>query len=543
MKTNTKRVGKVLLIVALILSLAACKKSVDVLKLIDEGEYNKAVESFDASKYDKEELAKLSEGIKERINSKLQSYANDETELDDLEAFLTLAYQLGINGTSNAVSEAKLKKRDLTNSKNAYKEAEDLMKNKEYDAAFKKLNEVIETDGKHKEVAALQQECIEQYIKSLEAAEADYINKDDLKGAEAYLQSELKNRSFDIKIRDYILGRQAKLAVSIAMRDAESFALEDDYSSAFNTLKSIKTSDEADKTEVDKMIVKMQDDYKNFVTSTVDQHYENKDYSEAGSFLSKQMNTAKECGLTDFINEKLLRTEIKSAIVEAEESVKVHDMASAITMLKEFKDEKALQEDAEIDEYLKGISEEYVALILDRVNTLEEKKNYTMALKVLADAQKVFDSPSFSERVDEIKGVKPIYLYDIKCINSQLMTVRDAAEGITDTIGNVYEPGNLFSFWCAYTGKAYADFYVGHQYKYLTGVVAIGEVSTGSKVKFTIEGDGKELFSMILSRDTLPTKIEVDISNVDTLRIKFPRDSGAPSYSLTVILSDFQLSD
>ena len=540
---NRLRVSKGLVMIALLLSIVACKKSVDVMKLIDEGEYNKAVESFDASKYDKEELSALSKGIKERIDSKLLSYANDETELEDLEAFLTMAYQLGIDGTSTAVSDAKLKKRDLTNSKNAYKEAEELMQDHDYAAAFKKLKDVIETDAKYKDVASLQQECIDQYIKSIGDAEADYINKDDLEGAESFLQSELKNHSFDIKIRDYILGRQEKLAISIAMREVEEFTSENDYYSAFNTLKSIKTSDEDDKTKVDEKIAKLQDEYKQFVASTVDQYFENKEYSEAGDFLSKQMNTAKECGLTDLINERLLRTEIKSVIVEAEESVRIHDIASAITMLNDFMDEKALKEDDELDEYLKDISAEYVDLILERVNELEERKNYAMALKVLADAKGVFASPSFSEKVEEIKGLKPIYLYDIKCIDSNHMTIRDSVEGITDNIGNEYEPGNLFSFYSGYSEKAYADFYVGHQYKYLTGVVAVGDNSTGSNVKFTIEGDGKELYSKILSKNTLPTKIEVDISNVDTLRIKSAYDSGRIMYYITVILSDFQLSE
>lgn len=543
--TRLQKTAGLMITIMLALCLTACGKSVDILQLIDGKDYDKALEAFDASKYDEDELSNLEDEIKKRIEAKLDAYANGEVETDDIKEFLTTVYKLDIDGTSSAISKAKTKMNELSASKKAYNEAIEQINDKDFAAAYRKLDEVIEADANYKSVEEKKAECVQKYCDLIADKEKEYTDKNDLDGAKQYLKTELNKDLFSGEIRDFIQTKQAELVIPTIINSAEAYAEEEDYYNAFYVLEASKSEQGfGNSTEYSAAVSNIKEDYKQYVTKNTDSYVAAKDYSGALSFLSKQSSTAYISGLSDFVDEKYKSIEVKSVIAKADEYVKDNDIATAITEITTYKEENDITDNAELNEYLDNVSKSYVAMILERVTALEEKENYIMALNILSNAKIVIDAKEFNDEVDKINAVKPVYLYDLKCTNWNRFSLVNSGKALTDTIGNKYEVGgNLYTISCKsnysdYYG--YAEYYLGYRYKTLTGILAVDDSSNNVGTTFMIEGDNIQLYSINLSRKTIPTSFTVDISNVNWLRIKLV---GNDYGDFLAILSDFQFSD
>ncbi|MGN0379284.1 MAG: NPCBM/NEW2 domain-containing protein [Butyrivibrio sp.] len=225
--------------------------------------------------------------------------------------------------------------------------------------------------------------------------------------------------------------------------------------------------------------------------------------------------------------------------------IKSGDYASALSVIEAFNgDEKYQIEDSELDKLYDGYVSEYKKLILDKAGKSLENKEYLTALKILDDAQLVVDCTEFSDLREKIMAEKPVYLCDLKYQTSSRFEVKNDGDPLTDTIGNSYTANNnlyeLSSYLDSWSNGdvGSVEYYVGYAYNKLHGTVAVDDTSNDVSGVLTVYGDDVVLYTLNLDRKTVPTEIDIDISNVNYLRITLSANTEG---TLTAIMSDFIL--
>ncbi|MBR6513676.1 MAG: NPCBM/NEW2 domain-containing protein [Clostridia bacterium] len=214
------------------------------------------------------------------------------------------------------------------------------------------------------------------------------------------------------------------------------------------------------------------------------------------------------------------------------------DFEEAITYVNSFID--AYGSDDEVDNLQKSCKKDYVDMITNKVEVLRSEKKYLLAIEMLTNAMEIVQSDEFDDLMTVLEKEKPVYLCDLKYQTSNRYEQITEGETPIDTIGNTYEFGNTFEIssecgsWSNDNG--YVDYYLGYKYSRLHGVIAVSDSSNNTSCTLTIEGDGKELYSMNINRLTTPTVINIDVSNVNYIKIK---TGDAGSGTIYAILSDF----
>lgn len=261
------------------------------------------------------------------------------------------------------------------------------------------------------------------------------------------------------------------------------------------------------------------------------------EYSDAIKLLSDA-----EGILSDSEEIKALLTEYKRdfAMQKADEYIKKNDYEQAIKEIEDYR-RSSKDDSSEIASYTEKIENEYVSLILEKVEKLRTEKDYLTALTMLENASKVVSSTKFDDMIETLNKERPVYLSELKYQSADRFEEIGAGEERTDTIGNKYTTGNLFEMSSNITGwesskNAHADYYLGYKYQTLRGTIAVDDLSDDYGCSIIIEGDGVVLYSLDLTRLTVPTAIEIDISNVNYLTIRSGDTTGGTFY---ILMSNF----
>ncbi len=216
------------------------------------------------------------------------------------------------------------------------------------------------------------------------------------------------------------------------------------------------------------------------------------------------------------------------------------ELEQAIKKLSDFRTEYG--DDADVDKLYNEYSGKYVTMIIEKINVLREERRYEEAISVLSDANLIVDSTDFTEMMATLEKEKPVYITEVKFQNSKRYEKIADGKIVTDTIGNNYTHGNLYEISSSKSGwndpeNGYAEYYLGYKYSTLYGTVAVDDVSSNIKCQLIIEGDGTVLKTIDLSRLTVPTEINVDVSGVSILKLRTKMESVNAEFY--VILSGF----
>lgn len=160
---------------------------------------------------------------------------------------------------------------------------------------------------------------------------------------------------------------------------------------------------------------------------------------------------------------------------------------------------------------------------------------------------------------EKIMAVKPPCLYDLltkigydlfgynKLDETEFWNyeVVDTGDPLTDTAGNQYAVGNLFTISAEKAGtwgssNGYAKFSLANQYNRLVGTVSVSNESYDANAVLKIIGDGATLYSVNINRTTAPQSFDLDVSSVKFLKISIAFD-GVDWWAhgaFTAILSD-----
>lgn len=234
------------------------------------------------------------------------------------------------------------------------------------------------------------------------------------------------------------------------------------------------------------------------------------------------------------------------AVEEAEAFIKQEDYESALTRLNQFKEEWG--EDAEIDKVAKGYTDKYVAMIVEKAEALRSDGKYLKALEMLNNAKEVVQSKSFDDLIEKINKEKPTYLAEVKRQNEDRFEQITEGDALVDTLGNTYEPGNLFVISSQDGGwgddhLGYGEYYLGYKYNHLHGVIATDDrskIGQGQKCSFNIEADGVVIYTREMDRLSEPAAFDIDVSKVNILKFQM---GSVESDTFYVIMSDVYFDD
>ena len=468
-----------------------------ILKFIETGDYDSAVDAYNSNDLNDKQYLSLIDGLSEKIENTISDYANNTTDYNYVTELISAVYKMRISDMDQILVDSSAKLATLKASKDAFEKGNNAMSNSDYLTAYQCFQNVCQDDINYNDAVSNSNSALLNYKKSvLETAEA-YEKENNFDDAISYLE---RNRS---------------------TIDSEEFAAEID-----NKITDI---------EVKKSEFELEK-----INTHTDELVENGSYDEAIEYLNSEKNNTDSEIVSLEVSKKISAVRKTAVVKTASKLKKDGNYEEALETIKEYTDEYSA-EDNEISELQSEISDEYVALITEKVTALCNDGNYIKALNMLENAQQIVNADEFHSMADKINEIKPTYLYDLKIAESSRYEVIDSGDKLKDTLGNEYDVGNLFQISTSCDGwnieNGSASYYLGYKYSRIHGTAAVNDISDSTYGKLTFYGDDSVLYSVDLNRTTATVPIDIDISNVNWLKIEltYDHDNG----TLYTILSDF----
>lgn len=455
-----------------------------ILKYLDNKEYDSAVEAYNLNELKEKQMSNLKDELVKRIDKSVTSYANNELDYDSVTGLISAIYKMRISEIDEQLMFSSTKLAEIKISKDAFENGNKAMTDGNYLEAYSYFKNVIQDDINYKDAEVNSNTALENFKISL-VNEVDSFTKDNqYDAAISYL--EICRYSVD---------------------SDEILKLIDD-----------KISDvEVKKSEYE---LKKINDY-------ADELINSGSYDEAIEYLNTEKSRTNSDIVSIEVTKKLSSIKKTAVVDNASKLRKNGDYEEALEKIKEYTDEYG-SEDTDISSLKSEISDEYVALIMEKVTLLCNDENYIKALIMLENAQQIVNAEEFRSMVNKINEIKPTYIYDLKVSESARYELIDSGDKIIDTVGNVYDVGNLYEI-STYSGgwsteNGYANYFLGYKYSRFHGTIAIDDKSDAVYGTITFYGDDSVIQSVSLNRTTAPVPIDIDISNVNWLKIELTHD-------------------
>lgn len=324
-----------------------------------------------------------------------------------------------------------------------------------------------------------------------------------------------------------------------AFENAESLFKSENYSEAIEEYEKVIEEDD-DFEQAQKRIEEAKDTIYQRKLEQIKSLASNKNYGEAISMLTDMINDYDKDEIENLL-EEYRQSYTDDLLSTAKAYADEKDYYNAITFLSEHSYDKDNYDYEAVETQLNEYKQTYADYALTEADSLVSEKQYDNAISLLENAVSAMpDNEKINAKLNEINETKPITLSDIKVTNSdKFEQITDNA--VEDTIGNTYAPGNLYEVY-EYYGNGFGEFYLGKEYKKLTGVVAPSDKCGNCTGRLEIYSNDKMIHSVKFNRKTTPVTIDLDISNSEWLKIQVAyvetdNSDGSPY----ILLSDFQL--
>lgn len=241
----------------------------------------------------------------------------------------------------------------------------------------------------------------------------------------------------------------------------------------------------------------------------------------------------------------LLKSE---ALTQGTEYINAGNYAEAFALIN-----KALEYnegDSELVSFLTSSQSAYESYITEQVNAFTAGYDYDSALALLDTALSTLpDSTALTELREQTEKNQPVKLCDIKVAESENYEQITELVVTEDSMGNQYNPGNLFKVSC-YRGvgedKGYAKYYLNGEYTKLKGIIVAADDSEITGCVLTVYGDNKILYtSQLITRSTSPLVLDLDVTGITWIHMEFsvPEDTEGTEWNrwMRVLLADMTL--
>ncbi len=253
------------------------------------------------------------------------------------------------------------------------------------------------------------------------------------------------------------------------------------------------------------------------------------DYESAQSVINELRNK----DLTDEISKKLDEYETKiyeSKLAKIDEYVNSGDMEAAKAYIESLGDGLSSEAQARLNQAIKNKANDYIAKADDALKSGERQGAYDMALM----AQNLCpDDDNVNKKVEYFKAYLPFELYLEKNTLQVADYVRYGMGGlelkgknyIANDSSEQKKSLNIVSYYEQM--MAYCQYNLNCEYNNISGKAFIPKEAKNYNQKgyFIIYGDGKKLYtSKSIMASTLPFDFNIDVSNIDILKIEFYND-------------------
>lgn len=232
----------------------------------------------------------------------------------------------------------------------------------------------------------------------------------------------------------------------------------------------------------------------------------------------------------------------KEAFAAADKAVANGDYETAVNIIRESL--PYCQNDKEYMNYWNKLQSDYLSYIDTTASGFLAKGDYQGMLNVLERAYSLLpENQELKDKYDTALANRPDGMNEITISESDSFERVEDLTVTTDSVGNEYDPGNLYKI----TGKkeewsddvnGYAKIYTNSNYKRLTGVIAVSDITTNDTFcDLTIYGDDKILYNATgLSRTSAPISIDVDLTGISWIQIQITITGGE---TIELLLSNF----
>lgn len=246
-------------------------------------------------------------------------------------------------------------------------------------------------------------------------------------------------------------------------------------------------------------------------------------YAEAFASL----DTAKQLyGSSKIIDEARISIEKKqllSQIEELESSGKIGDAILAID-----NSNSSIKKDNEIVQKRNSLKQSYIPSVISSADAALKSNGYEAAINIIDEALKIVPSEQeLLNKKTEYEAYKPVDLFSLDYFNAADnfgFEYNDPQER-TDNEGNAHPKTYSFKH-DFYHSNTWVEYKLGKKYNKLSGTFFLDYEwrTTKQEAHFYVYGDGKLLYDGIQTGGKVPFDFNIDITNVDVLRIEYKTD-------------------
>ena len=493
MKTcGQMRCVSIILIISLLMTLAACSKSIDKFKkAVENNNSSDAIEIYnDKLSDDKEDQKEARNYIKKRLSDSLSDYGSGKITEKEFESIYKTIEKVNqkVNGISS-IEDTYYKYQEVKASKESFKAGEKAYSEKDYATAVRQYSLIISDDTEHYKDA---QQKLQDSIKNYESSVLDQVDKSVASG------------NYD----------EAFLVIDNAIDDIGTEKLKD-YREG------------------------LVDSYESYAIETAQQLANEGKYQEAYQCLNDAIDTI---GYTD----KLSSTYSSIYIEEYETKMKTaYDAKDYLSVFRIY---------VEADWIIEGSSEMmnyYTSSITEYLNDIDVKaesafgdnKDYEAAILVLRDAlSDVVDlnileiTSHIEEKIAYYQEYQPIYLTDLSCIQKNNVEIGEEVDTSDVNKRNYTAETVIRQSMSKNDNKGYVLYNINFEYSSLRGVLYRPHYSLSCDYIWSqpgcvkIYGDDVLLYeSPKVTQDFYDAlEFDIDIHGVRNLKIEFSNSVWAP---------------
>ncbi len=362
----------------------------------------------------------------------------------------------------------------------------------------------------------------------------------------------------DEKKADEVMTILMELQVLKASRDAYAEAekqyAEGNYGTALDQYAQVNESDDNYAAAQEK-IAECTNEYRGQILNQTEAPETDEEYENAISLLKIALDVLPEDGELLARQNSLIEeyaAKLKSeALEQGTQLIKEENYADAFALIN--KALKYNENDSELTSFLRSSQSAYESYIAEQVNDFTAVYDYASALDLLNTALSTLpDSTALAELLEQTEANQPVRLCDIKVAEAENYEQITELVVTEDSMGNRYNPENLFKASCSIWGsntnrggevKGYAKYYLNGEYTKLMGTVVAADDSEITGCVLTIYGDSKIIYiSDVITRATSPLEIDLDVTGITWIHMEFsiPEEADACAW-MRVLLADMML--
>ncbi len=253
-------------------------------------------------------------------------------------------------------------------------------------------------------------------------------------------------------------------------------------------------------------------------------------YDDAIFNLTRGMERGLEEEDTALLEEKIeiyTQEEKDKELSEADMQKNAGNLEQSLALLSDYV--KKWGDDADVSAKIAEVGALYEKNVEEQVRGLLEQKDVENARIAVKEGRTVLpDSEQLVALEEEVLEYYPIKLQDIYLFSSNLRGEREYIADPKDRYQNQYKEGFLYYD----PGRNGADFesiereevyLLNGEYVRFTAIIAPSDIfgSRGYDARFTVYGDGIELFSTVVQRNSKAVDIDVNVTGIEKLQIAF----------------------